>query len=92
MFYVYILRCSDQSLYVGHTRNIRRRVETHNAGFGASFTYKRFPVRLVFSEAHPTRVTAIRRERQLKRWTRRKKEALIRGDLDLLRAMSTRRN
>ena len=91
MFYVYILGCADGSLYVGHTRNIRRCVETHNAGFGASFTYKRLPVRLVFSEAHPTRVTAVRRERQLKGWSRKKKEALIQGDFDRLRVLSRRR-
>ena len=92
MFYVYILRCVDESLYVGHTRNIDKRVETHNAGRGAAFTVKRRPVELVYAEPHDTKTAAIRRERQLKRWTRRKKEALIRGDLALLRSLSRRRS
>jgi len=91
MYHVYILRCADDSLYVGHTRNIRRRVDAHNAGLGAAFTFKRRPVRLVYSEPHDTKTAAVRRERQLKRWTRAKKEALIRADLTLLRALSKRR-
>jgi putative endonuclease len=91
MFYVYILRCADQSLYVGQTCNINRRVETHNAERGAAFTSKRRPVKLVYAESHDTETAAVRRERQLKRWTREKKEALIRGDVDLLRALSKRR-
>ena len=68
MFYVYTLRCSDQSLYLGHTRNIKRRLETHNAGLGAAFTSKRRPVTVVYTEPHDTRTAAIRRERQLDRW------------------------
>ena len=92
MYYVYILRCADQSLYVGYTRNIKRRVEAHNAGRGAAFTSKRRPVALVYAESHDAKTAALRRERQLKRWTRKKKEVLIRGDLDLLRSLSKRRN
>jgi putative endonuclease len=91
MFYVYILRCRNASLYVGYTQNVEARIKAHNIGRGAAHTYKHGPVQLVYSEAHPTRLTAIRRERQLKRWTRRKKEALIQGDLARLRALSKRR-
>ena len=91
MYYVYILRCSDQSLYLGHTRNVKRRVETHNVGLGAAFTRKRRPVTLAYVERHDAKVAAIRRERQLKGWTREKKEALVRGDLIRLRALSKRR-
>ena len=78
MFYVYILRCADQSLYIGQTHNLARRVAAHNAGLGAMFTSERRPVRLVYSEPHKTRTAAVRRERQIKHWTRCKKEALIR--------------
>jgi len=92
MYFVYILRCADGSLYVGQTTNIKNRIETHNAGKGAAFTSKRRPVALVYMEGHETRPDAVRRERQLKRWTRKKKEALIRGDFDRLRALSVRRN
>ena len=92
MYFVYILRCADGSLYVGQTTNIKNRIETHNAGKGAAFTSKRRPVALAYVETHSTRPDAARRERQLKRWTRKKKEALIRGDFDRLRALSVRRN
>jgi len=73
MYYVYILRCSDRSLHVGQTCNIRKRVQAHNAGFGAAFTFKLRPVKLAYVETHPTRTVAMRRERQLKGWTREKK-------------------
>ena len=59
MCFAYILRCADHSLYVGHTRNIERRVETHNAGRGAAFTSKRRPVELVYAESHDTETAAI---------------------------------
>jgi putative endonuclease len=88
IYYVYILRCSDRSLYVGHTRDVRSRVEVHNAGAGAAFTCKRCPVTVVYTEPHETKLAAIRRERQLKGWTRRKKEALIGRDIATLRALS----
>ena len=91
MYFVYVLRCSDQSLYVGQTTDVQKRVETHSAGKGAAFTSRRRPVALVYVEEHKTRADAIQRERQLKRWTRQKKEALIRGDFDLLRTLSIRR-
>ena len=91
MYHVYILRCSDNSLYVGHTANVEARLRAHNMGLGAAHTFKRRPVQLLFAEAHPTRLAAIRRERQLKGWTRGKKEALIRGDLARLRALGKRR-
>ena len=91
MHYVYILRCSDDSLYTGYTTNLKARLKAHNQGQAAAFTSKRSPVRLAYSEAHPSRLDAIRRECQLKGWSRQKKEALIRGDLSLLRHLSTRR-
>ena len=91
MFYVYILRCADQSFYVGQTHNIDRRVEAHNAGRGPMFTAKRRPVTLVFVEPHDTKAAAVRRERQLKGWSRKKKQALIQGDLDRLRFLSRKR-
>jgi putative endonuclease len=79
--YVYILRCSDDCLYVGSTTNLSARVRGHNDGHGAAYTFKRRPVALAYSEALPDRAAAIRRERQIKGRTRQKKEALVRGDL-----------
>ena len=77
MYHVYILRCSDGSLYVGSTNDLSARVARHNAGQGAHFTSTRRPIDLVYSEPHPDRATALQRERQLKRWRRAKKEWLI---------------
>jgi putative endonuclease len=67
-------------------------VAVHNAGRGPAFTSNRRPVTLVFTEPHSTRASAVRRERQLKRWSRAKKEALIDGDLAGLHALAKRRN
>ncbi len=87
MYFFYMLRCADGSIYVGSTSDVARRVATHNVGRGASFTAMRRPVVLIYSEAHSTSQLAIARERQVKRWTRAKKEALAAGDLQLLRTL-----
>jgi predicted GIY-YIG superfamily endonuclease len=91
MYHVYILRCADRSLYIGYTTNLLARVRAHNEGRGAAYTFKRRPVALIYTERLPSRLAALRRERQLKRWTRKKKEALIRGDWATLKALSKRR-
>ena len=86
--YVYILRCSDGSLYIGHAQNVLQRIETHNDGRGALWTACRRPVVLVYQEPFPDEARAITRERQLKRWTHAKKEALIIGNTCRLKALS----
>jgi predicted GIY-YIG superfamily endonuclease len=80
MWFVYILRCAGDALYIGETGDVPARLSRHNDGRGSSFTASRRPVRLVFTEAHASREHALTRERQFKRWTRAKKEALIAGD------------
>ena len=75
--YVYMLRCSDTSLYTGWTSNLQRRVADHSAGRGGRYTRSRRPLQLVFSESHPTRSAAMQREAAIKRWTRARKLALI---------------
>ncbi|OGQ75590.1 MAG: hypothetical protein A3G94_01430 [Deltaproteobacteria bacterium RIFCSPLOWO2_12_FULL_60_16] len=92
MYYVYILRCADDSFYVGSAQDLDARVKAHNAGRGAAYTFKHRPVSLVYSEALPSEDEAVRRERQLKRWTRAKKKALIAGDLGRLKHLSKRRS
>jgi predicted GIY-YIG superfamily endonuclease len=89
MSFTYILRCADDTLYIGHTENLASREETHN-GRGAVYTATRRPVRMVYAEQHPSAEAAIARERQLKRWSRDKKEALIRGDQPALDWLSHR--
>lgn len=76
-----------RSLYIGETSDIELRVQRHKEGLHAAFTAARRPVRLVHCETHPTRSEAIKREPQLKGWTRAKKEALIAGDTKLLKRL-----
>ena len=79
-FWVYILRCADDSYYTGHTENLEKRIAEHQAGEIEGYTHTRRPVTLVFSEEFPSREEALGRERQIKGWSRKKKEALMRGD------------
>ena len=90
-FYCYILRCSDGSYYTGHTDNLEVRVASHQRGEILGYTWNRRPVELVFSEEFDSRMDALERERQIKGWSRRKKEALIRGDWDSLQRLSKSR-
>ncbi len=85
MHYVYVLRCVDGSYYVGSTWNLEKRVEEHNTGVYQGYTSSRRPVELVWSCDFPTEHEAFLTERQLKGWSRAKKEALIRGDLQGVR-------
>jgi predicted GIY-YIG superfamily endonuclease len=87
-YYVYILRCSDRSLYVGHTTNLKNRLFWHYKGFASQYTAQRRPVTLVYSEVYDDEQTAIARELQLKYWSRLKKEALINGELERLKELS----
>jgi len=91
MYYVYILRCSDDFFYVGSTKNVEARIHAHNSGRGATYTFKRRPVRLMYAEAFETEVLAIKRECQLKRWSAVKKQSLIDGNIEWLRRLSKRR-
>ncbi|MBK5265733.1 MAG: TrmJ/YjtD family RNA methyltransferase [Alphaproteobacteria bacterium] len=79
-FWIYILRCSDGTYYTGHTDDLERRIAQHQSGAFPGYTHERRPVELVFSEYFQTRLEALDRERQIKDWSRKKKEALIRGD------------
>jgi predicted GIY-YIG superfamily endonuclease len=90
MAFTYILRCADDTLYVGHTENLASREQTHNDGKGAKYTASRRPVRMVYAEEHSSPGSAIARERQLKRWSHKKKEALVLGDRAALRALGRR--
>ncbi|MBL9150217.1 MAG: GIY-YIG nuclease family protein [Phycisphaerae bacterium] len=91
MFHVYLLRCADGTLYVGSCEVLEKRVAAHRRGEAAMWTAQRLPIELAYSEQLPTRAAAIARERQIKRWTRAKKEALIAGEIDQLHALAKRR-
>ena len=92
MYFVYILRCVDDSLYVGLTQNLNTRLKAHNDGRGAAYTFKRRPVSLVYWEKFERESQAVEREGQLKRWSHAKKQALIEGEVVRLKQLSQRRS
>lgn len=89
-FYLYILKCRDGSYYVGHTDDLDKRMDEHAEGSCGGYTARRRPVELVFVDEFATREETIERERQLKGWSRAKKEALIRRDWEELRSRARR--
>jgi len=82
-YYVYILKCSDDSYYTGSTNDICRRLLEHQEGVSPfAYTFTSRPVELVWSEEVTTYHEVLTHERQIKGWSRAKKEALIRGDFE----------
>jgi len=77
MFFAYILRCADGTLYAGYTDDLDRRLAAHNHGAGAKYTRARLPVRLEYFEAFDDRSSAMRREAAIKKLTRAQKLLLI---------------
>ncbi len=81
MFYVYILKCSDGSYYTGHTEDLETRLAQHQqAYFTECYTVKRLPVTLEYQASFESREQALTIEKQIKGWSRSKKQALIRDD------------
>ena len=79
-FWVYILKCNDGSYDTGHTDNLEGRVAVHQEGRLGVSTKSRRPVTLIFSEQLGTRVEALEMEQRIKGWSRKKKEAMMRGE------------
>lgn len=77
MYFIYIVKCSDETYYTGYTTNIERRLKAHNEGKGAKYTRCRLPVELVYSETYEAKGDALRREYAIKQLTRKQKEKLI---------------
>ncbi len=86
--YLYILRCSDERIYIGSTIDLRRRMDEHQAGEGANFTSKRLPIELIYVEEFDRIDHAFEREKQIQRWSRGKKEALIEGNTEKLKGLA----
>jgi putative endonuclease len=82
--YMYILKCSDDSYYTGSTIDLERRLKQHQNGEGANHTKKNLPVYLVYYEEYSRIDNAFYREKQVQGWSRKKKEALINGEHNLL--------
>ena len=92
MPHMYILECVDGSYYTGSTRDLGRRLLQHQDGVGARHTAKRLPVKLVYCEFYERVADAFYREKQVQGWSRKKKQALMAGDSDLLHWLAECRN
>jgi putative endonuclease len=77
MYYVYILECSDTSLYTGWTSDVNKRIDTHSKGKGAKYTRARLPVKLVYTEEYYDKISAQKREYQIKQMSRKDKLLMI---------------
>ncbi|MEM6435437.1 MAG: GIY-YIG nuclease family protein, partial [Cyanobacteria bacterium P01_D01_bin.115] len=83
---------ADDSYYTGSTRNLERRLVQHQRGEGARHTAKRLPVELIYGEEYDRVEDAFQREKQVQRWSRKKKEALMAGDMNELHRLAECRN
>ena len=82
--YMYILECFDETYYTGSTKDLELRVQQHQEGIGANYTSKRLPVTLLYYEEYDRIDHAFYREKQVQGWSRKKKEALMAGNVNLL--------
>lgn len=83
MWHVYILLCKDRSLYTGSTNNLEKRLKSHISGKGSSYTRSHKPLKIIHSEKYSTKSEALKREHQIKSWTRSKKIADLNLKLQL---------
>ena len=90
--YMYILKCSNHTYYTGSTKDLNERLAQHQAGEGSNYTAKNLPIELVYFEEYQRIDFAFHREQQVKKWSQKKKEALINGRPDLLPKLSECRN
>ncbi len=86
--YMYILKCSDNTYYIGSTTNLELRIAEHNQGEGAEYTKRRLPVQLVYFEECLSIKDAFLREKQVQGWSRKKREALINNQHEKLPELS----
>jgi len=90
--WMFILECADGSYYKGSTNNLERRLQQHQNGEGANFTKKHLPVKLVYAEEFNRIDKAFKREKQVQGWSRKKKEALINRNPELLPGLAECKN
>lgn len=77
MYFLYILECADTSLYTGITTDLKRRLKQHQQGNGGHYTSAKGAVKMVYTEEHPNKSSALKREAQIKKWRREKKLELV---------------
>jgi predicted GIY-YIG superfamily endonuclease len=87
-FFVYILKCNDGSYYTGHTDDLEKRIAEHHQKLIDGYTASRLPFKVVYIQSFATRDEAFNEERKIKGWSRKKKEALIKGDWNELVRLS----
>ena len=81
-WYLYILRCRDNTLYTGITTDVEKRLEAHRSGKGAKYTRGRAPLELVYRERCGSHSDALKREAEIKKLSRQAKELLVKSQLD----------
>jgi putative endonuclease len=92
VIYLYVLKCNDDSFYIGITNNLDKRVLEHNSGINTdSYTYNKRPVELVYHTYFTNYELAFEWETKIKKWSKAKKQALIDGDFDLLKSLSKKK-
>jgi predicted GIY-YIG superfamily endonuclease len=79
-YWLYVLQCSDNSYYIGHTDDLETRLHQHQSGILKGYTHERRPVKLIFQQMFSSREDAFIAERKIKGWSRKKKEAMMRSD------------
>jgi predicted GIY-YIG superfamily endonuclease len=89
-FFVYMLQCADGSYYTGHTDNLEKRIAEHEGKQFEGYTAARLPIQVVFVQSFASRDEAFAAERQIKGWSRKKKEALIKNNWDMMQTKSAR--
>lgn len=91
-FYVYILKCNDGSYYTGHTDDIDKRIAEHHSSENTGYTADKKPFELVYTQEFMARDEAIAAECQIKKWSRKKKEALIAENWSQLKQLAKKQN
>jgi len=79
MYFLYLLECKDKSIYTGITTDVKRRFKEHREGIGGHYTHSKRAVRILYTEPHPDRSSALKREAEIKGWRREKKLTLCAG-------------
>jgi putative endonuclease len=92
MPYIYILECADGTYYTGSTWNLEKRLSEHQQGLGANYTKKRLPVKVVYCEEFERVEDAFHREKQVQKWSHKKKRALIERNAQKLHELAECRN
>lgn len=73
MYYIYILLCNDNSLYTGYTKDLKKRLKDHNEGNGSKYVRSRLPAKVIYQEKYKTKSEAMKREIEIKGWSREEK-------------------